>query len=117
MKQLNFPFTLDSAGRTAHTDENAHIRALIAQVLFTDPGERVNRPDFGSGVRQMVFGSGNDETISAAQFLVQSSLEQWLGEIINVEDVAVEAEEERLNITIQYTILRTNEAQTTRFTG
>ena len=54
---LDFPYHFDSHGRTAAIDYDAHIRDLIEQVLFTAPGERVNRPDFGSGLLRLVFGS------------------------------------------------------------
>lgn len=116
-KQLNFPYTIDGSGRTGSSGYEQHIRALIAQVLFTDPGERVNRPTFGSGLRQMVFEEGNSETFAAAQFLVQTALEKWLGELIDVEDVEVSIEETTLSVLIQYTIRSTEEQQTTRFSS
>ena len=116
--QVDFPYTVDGSGRTGRSRSyEQHIRALIAQVLFTDPGERVNLPTFGSGIRQMVFEGGNSETFAAAQFLVQASLEEWLGDLIDIEAVETTVDQTTLIITIQYTIRRTEERQTTRFTG
>lgn len=120
MVQVGFPFALENSGRTGSSNYPDHIRALMVQLLFTDPGERVNRPAFGAGVRSMIFEGGNPETFAAARFLIQSSLEEWLGDLIEIEAVEVEGAEEEtslLHITVQYTIRRTDERQTTRFTG
>ena len=88
---LDFPYNLDGRGRTAATGEDDHIRDLIEQVLFTQPGERVNRPDFGSGLLQLVFAPNSEELAAALQFTVQAALQQWLGDRIEVDGVQVEA--------------------------
>ena len=75
---FDFPYHIDGRGRTAETDEDDHIRDMIHQVLFTNPGERVNRPDFGCGVGQLVFMPNSDALAAATQFLVQGSLTRWL---------------------------------------
>jgi uncharacterized protein len=113
--QIDYPFHLDSRGRTADTDEDAHIRDLIEQVLFTVPGERVNRPDFGSGLMQLVFAPSSDEVATATQFLVQGALQQWLGELIQVEAAEVESEEAKLRVTVRYTIRRDQRSQIATF--
>ena len=82
------PYHFDGRGRTATTTDDDHVRDMIEQVLFTIPGERVNRPDFGSGLLQLTFAPLSDELASATQFLVQGSLQQWLGDIIAVEQVS-----------------------------
>jgi uncharacterized protein len=76
---LDYPFRIDSRGRTAQATDADHIRDLIEQVLFTGPGERVNRPSFGSGLLQLVFMPTSDELATATQFLIQGALQQWLG--------------------------------------
>lgn len=114
--QLGYPLTLDGSGRTAQADEDRHIRDLVAQVLFTSPGERVNRPDFGSGLRQLIFAGAGDDTLVAAQFLVQGALQEWLGDLIDVEAVAVRSEQEVLHVTMQYTVHRTEEEQVVELT-
>lgn len=100
--QIDYPFHLDARGRTAATGEEEHVRDLIEQVLFTSPGERVNRPDFGCGLLQLVFAPNSEALAAAVQFTVQGSLQQWLGERIQVEAVDVAAEDSRLTVTVVY---------------
>jgi phage baseplate assembly protein W len=116
MANLDYPYHFDGRGRTAATSDDADIRDLIEQVLFTAPGERVNRPDFGSGLMQLVFAPNSDELAAATQFLVQGSLQQWLGDLIEVEAVEVTSEDSTLRVTVQYLVRRTNERQTAGFT-
>lgn len=99
---LDFPFRIDGRGRSAETAEDDHIRDLIFQVLFTNPGERVNRPDFGCGIKQLVFMPNSDALATATQFLVQGSLQRWLDGVIQVESVDVEAVEAELRVTVVY---------------
>jgi phage baseplate assembly protein W len=106
--QIAYPFHLDASGRVALTSEDDHIRDLIEQVLFTVPGERVNRPTFGSGLLQLVFAP-------ATEFLVQGALQQWLAEVIQVEGVNVAVEEGRLEVTVQYIVRRTQTRAQARF--
>ena len=113
---LDFPFHFDDRGHTAEVDNDGHIRDLIEQVLFTAPGERVNRPDFGSGLMQLLFAPNSDELAAATQFLVQGALQQWLGDLIEVEAVEVTSEDSTLRVTVQYRVRRTDERQTAQFT-
>lgn len=113
--QIDYPFHIDGRGRTASTYQDAHIRDLIEQVLFTAPGERVNRPDFGSGLMQLVFAPSSDELATATQFMVQGALQQWLGDLIQVEGVQVESEESTLRVTVQYVVRRNQQRQVARF--
>lgn len=106
---IAFPLRLDHRGRTALADDAAHIRHLIEQVLFTAPGERVNRPDFGCGLQQMLFAPASNELAAAAQIVVQGALQQWLGEVIDVGAVEVETGDGRVTITVQYKVRRTQE--------
>jgi hypothetical protein len=108
MREVGYPYNIDNSGRTASAGRDSHIRQLIEQVLFTAPGERVNRPDFGVNIRQFVFAGGSQETAAAAQFLIQGELERWLGDIIDIEAVVVESDEARLNITVRF-IVRTDQ--------
>jgi phage baseplate assembly protein W len=106
MTQVAFPFRFDGRGRTAESGEADHIRDLVAQVLFTSPGERVMRPDFGSGLLQLVFAPNSDVLAATTQMLVQSALQRWLGDRILVEAVSVEAVDATLSVTVQYVIRR-----------
>jgi phage baseplate assembly protein W len=113
---IDYPFHPDNRGRTAQTTDDEHIRDLIEQVLFTAPGERVNRPDFGSGLMQLVFGPNSDELATATQFMVQGSLQQWLADLIQVEAVQVESEDATLTVTVQYVVRRNQQRRVTEFT-
>lgn len=113
---LDFPFRFDARGRSAETDDSSHVRDLIEQVLFTAPGERVNRPDFGCGLQRLVFAPNSDELAAATQFLVQGSLQQWLGDLIEVNEVQVESSDSSLLVNVQYTVRRTQEQQVAQFT-
>jgi phage baseplate assembly protein W len=113
--RVHFPHQMDGRGRTREDDEAAWIRGLIEQVLFTAPGERVMRPDFGSGLRELVFAPNSPELAAATQFLVQGALQQWLADLITVETVRVEAVDSRLSVTVQYLIRRTETRQRDTF--
>jgi phage baseplate assembly protein W len=112
---IDFPFHFDERGRTAGTDDDDHIRDMIEQVLFTSPGERVNRPTFGSGLMQLVFQPNSEELATSTQFLVQGALQQWLGDLIQVDQVQVESEDSSLRVTIVYTVRRTQQQQVAQF--
>ncbi|MEO6672197.1 MAG: GPW/gp25 family protein [Ginsengibacter sp.] len=112
---IRFPIQFDNKGRTAATDEDQHIRDMIAQVLFTAPGERVNRPDFGSGLMQLVFEPNSDELATTTQFLVQGSLQHWLGDLIEVSEVQVNNEDSKLLVTVVYKVRRTMETIVAQF--
>lgn len=116
MTHVDFPFHVDERGRTAATGDADHVRDLIEQVLFTAPGERVNRPSFGCGVLHLVFAPNGEELASATQFLVQGALQQWLGDLIEVDAVDVLAEDATLRITVSYLVRRTQERRTAQFT-
>jgi phage baseplate assembly protein W len=99
---IGFPFRLDSRGATATADDQQYARALIEQVLFTSPGERVNRPEFGSGLRQLVFEPVGGELGTATRALVQAALQQWLAGVVEVVAVDVTAVDGGLVVTVSY---------------
>src|SRR5713226_3852826 len=108
---LDFPFHFDDRGHTAEVDNDGHIRDLIEQVLFTAPGERVNRPTFGSGLLQLVFAPNSDALAATTQTTVQGALQQWLGDVIQVQAVDVQNDDATLRITVQYIVRRTQQQQ------
>lgn len=112
---LRYPYQIDGRGRSAEAGEEDYIRGLIEQVLFTSPGERVMRPDFGSGVMQLVFAPNSPELAATTQFLVQGALQQYLGNLIALEGVEVEAVDATLRVTVRYAIRRTGVGQTAEF--
>ncbi len=113
--QIDFPYHIDSTGRTAVTGADDHIRDLIEQVLFTSPGERVNRPTFGCGLLQLVFSPTSPELATTTQFVVQGALNQWLGALIQVEAVQVQSIDSTLQVKVVYTVRRTNQRQAAQF--
>jgi phage baseplate assembly protein W len=106
---FDFPYHIDGRGRTAETDEDDHLYDLIYQVLFTSPGERVNRPDFGCGIAQLVFMPNGDALATATQFLVQGALTRWLDNVIAVQRVEVVAADNALTVKVVYTKRSTGE--------
>jgi len=108
---IRFPIAIDDRlGRLAQeNDYEQYIKQLIRQVLFTAQGERINRPDFGAGVKRLIFAPNSSATASLAQTLIYQALTTWLGTLIRTEDVRAEADNERLNITIAYIILARQE--------
>ena len=117
MTQLNlsFPYLIDTQGQTAVAAEEDHIRDMIGQVLFTAPGERVNRPTFGSGLLGLVFEPNAPDAAAATQLHAHGALQLWLGDVIEVQDVTVEADEEVLRVLVRYLIRRTQQRRLAEF--
>lgn len=114
MAELNamaFPFAIDrAAGRIREErDYDAYIVQLIRQVLLTDLGERINRPEFGAQVRRMVFAPNDPAAATYGRTLVYQALTRWLANFIAVASVEVEAVEETLLITVEYTVIAKGE--------
>lgn len=112
---IDFPFHFDSRGRTASTGDNDHIRDMIEQLLFTSPGERVNRPDFGSGLMQLVFAPNSPELAATLQFTLQAALDRWLGDIVEVRALAVASEDAQLRVSLTYAVRKTGETRSESF--
>jgi phage baseplate assembly protein W len=112
---IDFPYHIAVDGRTATTSTDDHIRDMIEQVLFTNPGERVNRPGFGCGLLQLIFSPNSPELATATQFLVQGSLQQWLGDLIQVDSVDVQSEDSTLRVIITYTVRQTQQKEKAEF--
>ena len=108
MSELDFPYHIDRLGRTATSDAADHVRDLIEQVLFTSPGERVMRPDFGSGLLAMVFEPNSSALAATSQMLIQGALQQHLGHLIAVHSVEVEAVDSTFHVAVQYVLLADN---------
>ena len=113
---IDFPFHFDSRGGSASTDERDHIRDMIEQLLFTNPGERVNRPDFGSGLLQLIFAPNSPELAATVQFTLQAAIQHWLGDLIEIQDLEVLASDATLTIDLKYLVRRTGQLQSATFT-
>jgi hypothetical protein len=111
---INFPYQFDGRGRTLDPAGD-YVRQLVEQVLFTSPGERVNLPDFGSGLLQLPFAPNSMEMAAATQFSVQGALQKWLSGYIKVQSVVASAQEAVLTVTVTYTPLNTSVTQVQTF--
>ena len=107
--QLDYPLHFDGRGRTALTTDDEHVRDLIEQLLLTTPGERVNRPTFGSGALGLVFAPAGDALAAATRLSIEAALTEWLGDLIEVAEVEVTSEDSTLRLDIRYIIRRTGE--------
>jgi uncharacterized protein len=111
---LDYPYSVGSTGVPKLTGADDHMRDLVLQVLFTIPGERVNLPEFGVGIQQLVFAPNSDMLRATAPFLISNNLQQWLGDRIDVNQVNVTSqpgEEELVTIEITYTVKATQQQQ------
>ncbi|HEY2946876.1 MAG TPA: GPW/gp25 family protein [Micromonosporaceae bacterium] len=99
---FGFPFAVTPAGRIGVTGGDERIRGKIVQVLFTAPGERVNQPEFGCGLFNLVFEPNNAILAAAMEFTVGQALTRWVGDEILVDGVDVEATDEVVTIEIAY---------------
>lgn len=109
-----FPYHLDGRGHTAATQSrDEHIRQLLELLLFTRPGERVNRPDFGCGLGDLVFEPNRDRLAAALEVTIVTNVGRWLGDAIALQAVDIEVQDERLVANISYRIKPTGELGTT----
>lgn len=115
---VNFPFQFDGRGRTLDP-QGDDLRQLVEQVLFTSPGERVNMPDFGSGLLQLPFAPTSMEMAAATQFTVQAALQKWLSAYVKVIAVVASAQDSVLTVSVTYSPLNTDvtEVQTYVYGG
>jgi len=112
---IDYPHHFDTLGRTAQTSDAHHVRDMIEQLLFTNPGERVNRPDFGSGLLQAIFAPNSPELATALQYTTQAALQRWLGDVIEVHTLEFTAEDSTLRVLLRYSIRQTGEQRSDSF--
>jgi phage baseplate assembly protein W len=113
--QIDFPFHFDALGRTAGTTDAEHVRDMIEQLLFTRPGERVMRPDFGSGLMHAVFAPNSPEIASALEFTTRAALQRYLGDVIEVQALSVAADDAVLQVNLVYVLRATGERRADSF--
>ncbi|MCD9145039.1 GPW/gp25 family protein [Streptomyces albireticuli] len=114
---IAFPFRIGTRGRTADAGYDDHVRDMIEQLLFTSPGERVMRPDFGCGLLDLVFAPNSPELASALRLTVQAALQRWLGDVIEVESLDVVSEENVVRVHLVYVVRRTGSHRVEEFEG
>ena len=108
---MRFPFAIDSGGGRIReeSDYEDYIRQLIRQVLLTNLGERINRPDFGSEIRRTLFAPLNPTTTTYTRTLVYQALSRWLANFIRTDKVDVTVHESTLRVTVEYTVIARGE--------
>jgi uncharacterized protein len=114
---IDYPFHFSALGRTAEAADDKHIRDMIEELLFTNPGERVNRPDFGSGLMQLIFAPNSTELAAALQFTLQAALQRWMGDLIQLQELLVTSQDSTVQINIQYLVRRTNQIANAQFSS
>ena len=112
MSYLAFPYRIGVDGATATGDLAAYIADLVRLVLETDPGERVNRPNFGGGLKQLIFAGMDAQMLAAAETLLRGALLQWLGDAITIETLTITSRESGAVITLRYVVTHTQQAVT-----
>ncbi|HTU76783.1 MAG TPA: GPW/gp25 family protein [Trebonia sp.] len=117
MSDIAFPFAVDRRGRTAEADYAPHVRQMIELLLFTAPGERVMRPDFGCGLLDLTFEPNSPELAATLQISIQGQLQRWLGDVITAVALDVTSEDDVLRITISYVVRATGGQATETFLG
>jgi len=112
---ITYPYQWDGTGRTAVALTNDHIEQMIEQILFTSPGERVNRPTFGCGLLQMPFDPNDAQLQQTMEFLIRGSLSQWLGTLIDTQSIAVSRNDNVFSVNVTYVVRLTKRAQSATF--
>jgi phage baseplate assembly protein W len=112
---VDFPFHIDWKGTAATTSRQKHVRNLLEQLLFTSPGERINRPLFGCGLDQALFRPNSEILAETARVTTEASIQQWLGHLIRLESLSIVAAENVLTVQVSYHLLNDGETNTATF--
>lgn len=116
MGYLTHPYGPNGAGRTGTTaDRHIRVRNLLMAVLFTAPGERLMRPEFGSGIPDMLFDGNSEALETAAEFLIQSSVQRYLSDVLVLDDLRINRDEGVLEITVTYALVGDEDRTTQTF--
>ncbi|WP_344137913.1 GPW/gp25 family protein [Saccharopolyspora halophila] len=117
MSEIAFPYRIDQRGRTAQAGHDEHVRDLIEQLLFTNPGERVMRPDFGCGLLDAVFAPNRPELATTLELSVHASIERWLGDLVGVESLEIVSDDEVVRVRLRYLVRATGSHRDDVFEG
>lgn len=113
--QVGFPFQLDTRGQAADPGYERHVREMIEQLLFTRPGERVNRPDFGCNLLDLVFSPETAEEASVTQHLARAALQRYLGDVVTVKALVIDTHGTTIDIRVEYELPGIDERQVATF--
>ena len=106
---IDYPYRVGENGHTAGTEPAGHVRDMLEQLLFTRPGERVNRPEFGCGLLDLVFEPASSELAAVVQATTQAAVQRWLGDVLTAEAVEATSEDSTLRVRIAYRLVATGE--------
>lgn len=99
---VDYPLTIDGTGRLGRTGVDDHVRDMVEQVLLSSPGERVNRPDFGCGLLELVFEPGSELLVAATELRTRAALQRWLGDVVDVQTLNVRLVDNTLFVELEY---------------
>lgn len=115
-KHLSFPFRIGNDGRTAATASlEEHVRDELVQLLLTNPGERAYLPEFGGGLRRLLFENADDASVSLVKARIMQAVQEWLGNRISVKDLAVSASNGTIVVDLTYSVTGTDETKVMQF--
>lgn len=115
-KHLSFPFHIGNDGRTAQVSSlEEHVRDELIQLILTNLGERAFLPEFGGGVRRLVFENVNETTAGMTKAMLTQAISRWLGHRITLEDLKVTVENEKIEVDLKYRIAGTEDTRVMRF--
>jgi uncharacterized protein len=101
-----FPLALDEDGSSRLVqDPPVAAEQLIEQLLFTAPGDRLNQPELGCGLPELLFDPLSTELQAATQFQVASALQRWLADVVKVVSLTVTSSGSEIDVTVVYTLL------------
>lgn len=107
-----FPYRVEFSGATTTVDLSTYVSQLVRLVLQTDPGERVNRPTFGGGLKQLVFAGMTPQLLAAAETLIHGTLMQWLSDVIAIQGLTVTGQDSEVLVTLTYVVTHTQQTVT-----
>lgn len=114
MTWMAFPFT-PRYGRTLTRNEHGHVRDMLELVLFTAPGERVNRPDFGCGLNRLLFAGAAPELTSTLDMIVRGAVQRWMGDVLAIHDLSVAVSDSTVTLNLTYILRASGQGGAARF--
>lgn len=114
MSALAFPYRPE-LGRSARRDHAGHVRDMLEILLFTSPGERVQRPEFGCGLNQLLFAGNSPELQATLELTIRTAVQRWLGDVLLIETLDVRVEDSTLTVELGYVIRSTGERNSAGF--
>jgi uncharacterized protein len=115
-RHLAFPFHIDSDGRTAEVGQiDQHVRDELVQLLLTNPGERPFLPEFGGGLRRLVFEPADEATRGMTKAMITQAITTWMGHRITLEDLQVQIENSTITVEVKFRLAGTEDSRVLRF--